>query len=445
MKKPLLIIFLLGVMVYFTEAQTMSSDSLNVSKEEITNAQLKKFIRELDLTKEQQKEIKKLLKEESKLKSENTKQKDADLLQLLNFQQKETFIRLLEIDEKSNNSLKSSSLLKSTQSASQHSITLNTASNIKDVQFRLNNHPDGSNDINSNYSTSNKVAMQAWTYSGSTMYRRSAMRFILDEIPVGSEVVSATLYFYSDPTRTSNSDSGGNSQLSGSNAFYMERITEDWDELTVTWNTQPSSTTDGRMLIPASSSTTENIQIDLTNMVQSWINTPALNFGVKMFLQTESYYRSRHYCSMEYSTTSLRPKLIVDYNEPPVGSTIEFTYDDAGNRMGRQVIVIPQLKSGQILNDKQELLEPIQSDWNTLKMKVYPNLTRGNVSLEFEEHFDFENVQYKIFNATGRMVANGNLDVNALNPLPISHLPAGVYILALQYGNDTKTIKLIKQ
>jgi hypothetical protein len=147
---------------------------------------------------------------------------------------------------------------------------------------------------------------------------------------------------------------------------------------------------------------------------------------------------------MEHTNNAIHPKLIVEYNEPPVGSTIEFTYDAVGNRTGRQVIVIPQLKSGQKNND-EHVLEPIQSDWNTLKMKVYPNPTRGNVSLEFEGHFDFENVQYKIFNATGRMVANGNLEASALNALPISHLPSGVYILALQYENDTKTIKLIKQ
>ena len=431
----------------FTIAQMMSTDSLNVSKDEETIAQLKKLTKELDLTKEQQNEIKKLLKEESKLKSGTKNQKSLNLLQLLNYQQKETFLRLQEIDQKCESFLKSSSLLKSTQFPAQHSLVLNNASKIKDVRLLINNHPDGINSANTNYSTYSRVVMQAWTYSGETMYRRTAMKFILDDIPVGSDIVSATLYFYSDPTKTSSSDSDGNSQLSGSNAFYIERTTEDWDDLTVTWNTQPSSTTDGRMLIPASSSTTENIQIDLTDMVQTWINTPAMNYGVKLFLQTESHYRSRNYASMEHANVDIRPKLIIDYNEPPMPSTstIEFTYDAAGNRIGRQVIVIPQLKSAKQSNSDQELLAPIQTNCNELDIIIYPNPTRGNVSLKFEGHFDFESVQYRVFNAAGRVVANGNLDASGLNPLPISHLPAGVYILTLQYGNDTKTVKLIKQ
>ena len=98
-------------------------------------------------------------------------------------------------------------------------------------------------------------------------------------------------------------------------------------------------------------------------MVQTWINTPAMNYGVKLFLQTESHYRSRNYASMEHANVDIRPKLIIDYNEPPMPSTstIEFTYDAAGNRIGRLVIVIPQLKSAKQSNSDQELLAPIQT------------------------------------------------------------------------------------
>ncbi len=287
--------------------------------------------------------------------------------------------------------------------------------------------------------------MQAWTYSGSTMFCRTAMKFILDEIPVGSEILSATLYLYSDPAKTSNSDSNSNSQLSGSNAFYIERITQDWNDKAVTWNTQPASSTEGRMLIPASSSTTENIQIDLTKMVQNWVNTPALNYGVKMFLQTELHYRSRNYGSIENTNVAIRPKLVIEYNDPPVGSTIEFTYDASGNRIVRQVIVISQLKSGHNINNEQTLSDPIQSDWSSLKMKIYPNPTRGDISLEFEGQIGFETVQYKVFNVTGHIVASGNIEASAINTLPISHIPSGVYILTLQCGNENKNIKLIKQ
>lgn len=435
MKKTLLIIFLLGFLASITEAQTMSADSLSVSKEEIANAQLKKLTRELNLTTEQQKEIMKLLQKKSEHKPEKTNQKDADLLQLLNFQQKETYLRLLEIDQKSNNSLKGSNSLKSGQSSNQYSVTLNTAANIKEVMLGINNHANGSHSANTNYSTYKKIAMLAWTNSGRSMYQRTAMKFVLDEMPIGSKIVSATLYFYSDPTRTSASDAEGNSQLSGSNAFYIERITQDWDEQTVTWNTQPSSTTDGRILIPASSTTTENIQIDLTDMVQTWINTPRLNYGMKLFLQTETHWRSRHYGSMEHANPSIHPKLIVQYIVP----ALTVTYDAAGNRMERKIIELePSLKSG------SELEQPFEDSLADQEIRIYPNPTEGHLMVSISSMDSNTKGKISITDINGRLLITKEIkEINT--SLNLSDQPSGFYLMTITLNNESSIWKIVKK
>ena len=433
MKKLLLVIFLLGLLASITEAQMMFSDSLNVSKEEVVNAQLKKLTRDLDLTKEQQNEIKKLLQKESILIS---KQKDEYLFKFLSFQQKETFIRLQEIDQRSNNSFNSSSLLKSGQSSDIQRLTLNTASHIKEVMLGINNHSSGSLSANTNYSAYKMIAMQAWTMGGQTRYKRTAMKFVLDDIPVGSRIVSATLYFYSDPTRNSTSDGEGNSQLSGSNAFYVERIVQAWNEQTVTWNTQPPSTTDGRILIPASSSTTENIQIDLTNMVQTWINTPSLNYGINLFLQTESHYRSRHYGSMEHTNSAIHPKLIVEYNVPP---SIEFTYDASGNRVERKIIPLKSSSVSEI--DPEQIFEDSLAEQ---KIRIYPNPTEGHLMVSISNPENNPKGKITITDINGRLLTTQGIE-GPNTYLNLSDQPSGLYLMTITIDEESSVWKIVKK
>jgi hypothetical protein len=446
MKINLTIVILLVGLVSLN-GQHLTSDTLIVSEEVIIQAEIQKLTRELDLTPEQQKEIYRLLKNESKLSLLSKSGFPDELLQILSFSQKATLLKLMEVDDRATGEANDQNTLKSLRTLSGgNSVILDDADHIKDVRLLQNNHPDGSHSANTNYSSFKRVCLHAWTYSGSPMFRRTVMKFLLDGIPVGSQITSATLFLYSDPEITSPSSADGNSQLSGSNAFYVERIIEPWDDLTVTWNNQPASTTDGRILFPASTSVTENIQIDLTEMVQTWINTPDLNYGIKMFLQTEVRYRARNYGSMEHENTSIRPRLIINYNTPE--STIEYTYDNAGNRVERHVVVIENhsLKSASADEAKSESPKgAVTSEWSDVRVNVFPNPTLGDVSISFEGVLDVNNILYSIYNAMGRKMDEGRINPTELSRLPFANLPKGVYILILRNRDDSRQWKIIKQ
>ncbi len=180
-------------------------------------------------------------------------------------------------------------------------------------------------------------------------------------------------------------------------------------------------------------------------MVQTWVNTPAINLGIKMFLQTEVHYRARNYGSMEHPNTGIRPRLMVEYNH--IESSIEYAYDNAGNRISRQVIVIPNnLKSATAGDDDNKTdEEPIQSNWANMEILIYPNPTIGDINLGFKGYTEINNVHYQVFNATGRLMLAGQLNTGGLNRLQFSSLPKGVYILVLQHGSEKKTWKIIKQ
>lgn len=197
----------------------------------------------------------------------------------------------------------------------QQTLTI-SGNDFRDAAIHQDNGPGKGAVANTNYGTYPRITSTAWTTSGYRTYARTLMYFNLSTIPQGSNIQSATLYLYSDPTVTSSSAGNGNSQLNGSNAVYFERLTSEWSPTIVTWNSQPTVTTTGRVWVGPSSSTTENRQINLTNMVQNWINDPLSNYGLRMKLENESYYRSRNYGSTEHSNTSIRPRLVVTFTTP---------------------------------------------------------------------------------------------------------------------------------
>ncbi|MEM1406719.1 MAG: DNRLRE domain-containing protein [Bacteroidota bacterium] len=204
-------------------------------------------------------------------------------------------------------------LLLSNLSYSQQTVTITTGSKWTDVLVFNSTKPGHEHVPNTNYSTYPRLMASAWTQSGSPDYRRTLLKFDLSEIPANATIQSATLYFYSDPNVTASNAWNGNSQLSGSNAVYLEKITQNWNSSTVTWNNQPPSTTSDRVWVGPSTSTTENLTIDIQGLVQDWVANPASNYGVKMRLETEVRYRARNYIGTDHTNTGLHPKLVISY------------------------------------------------------------------------------------------------------------------------------------
>lgn len=185
-----------------------------------------------------------------------------------------------------------------------------------DAELYQSSKPGDEQKANTNYSSSIRNHAYGWTVSGYPAKRRSLIKFDLSQISPGTKIKSAYLQFFSDPTVSSSSAWNGNSQLSGSNAFYLEKVTQAWNEKAVTWNNQPASTISGRVWIGPSASTTENIQVLVTALVQGMINNPAANHGLKMILENEAYYRSRAYASENHSNTAIHPKLVINFERP---------------------------------------------------------------------------------------------------------------------------------
>jgi len=143
----------------------------------------------------------------------------------------------------------------------------------------------------------------AWSWSSQNYYWRTLMKFDLSSIPVWANVTSAQLTMYGT----------NHNPLTNSNACYLERVTSDWSEMGVTWNTQPTVTSTGKISLAQSTSSTQNYTIDVTSFVNGWIGGDYSNYGLRMKLQVENKYASMEFASSDHTDSNKHPKLVITY------------------------------------------------------------------------------------------------------------------------------------
>lgn len=193
-------------------------------------------------------------------------------------------------------------------------------------------HPDGYPSVAEiiNNETGTELAYSDWTYNAGGC-NHGTIRFLirftgLNSIPPGATILNATLRFYGMPT----SLNWGNSTFPGSpypltNPGWVERVTSGWAENTVTWNTQPSTTTTNQVAIPFSTSRFNwDASLNVTNLVQD-IRSSGVNDGFMVKLQTEAIYRAVFFASSDHADPTLWPELEVTVCDP------SFTYCASSN------------------------------------------------------------------------------------------------------------------
>ncbi|MCK4677187.1 MAG: PKD domain-containing protein [Bacteroidales bacterium] len=168
--------------------------------------------------------------------------------------------------------------------------------------------------------TQEEFMAAAWTYQGRPATDRSTIAFNLDTILAGSTILNATLSLYGPPGLVS----GGHSTLYGSNEAWLLRIISEWDEHSVTWTTQPSTTLQNRVYVPESTKPFEDYELDVTNLVQDMIDDPENSFGFMFKLETEIYYRRLNFASSDHLDPTKRPKLKITFFESTL--LADFTY-----------------------------------------------------------------------------------------------------------------------
>jgi hypothetical protein len=156
-----------------------------------------------------------------------------------------------------------------------------------------------------NFGDSTVFSIFSWTNDGLFNTSRALLAFDFSAIPTGTMIKKATLSLFWIKYMNLTGQTGDN-------AFSILKISEPWNEQTVTWNNQPD--TSSLYKISVSKSMTENhsyTDIDITPMVQDMISNPSGNYGFMFKLDEEFPYKLVVLASSDFSDKSRRPKLVV--------------------------------------------------------------------------------------------------------------------------------------
>ncbi len=207
---------------------------------------------------------------------------------------------------------------------------------------------------NDNFSTDPNFIAEGWTIGGNPITLRTIFKFNLPNLPVGSILNSAMLHLMYNTTTT---HVQGNSYYPGSNYFDLNdgtiyRVNQAWDPLTITWNNQPAYSFINAVTVPSSSSQTQGLDINITNLINDYYNDPNSS-GFLFKMNTETPYRCQVYASGNHANPALHPKLVLCY-----------TYTNTGINEANKGANI-QLNNGlngqwQIANPEQKALYDIE-------------------------------------------------------------------------------------
>ena len=122
--------------------------------------------------------------------------------------------------------------------------------------------------------------------------------------------------------------------------------------------------------------------------------------------------------------------------------SVQFTYDNAGNRTGRAIVLASAPKSRGIVADsvKTEVYTDIFAEF---QLQVYPNPTHGELKIELRGLPDGEIYHLLIASMSGQVIISRNTTENP-TVADLTKCPAGIYVMRIQYKDYTKDFKIIR-
>ncbi len=174
---------------------------------------------------------------------------------------------------------------------------------LKDAYINIvNDEPDAARQ---------SLISSVWTYYGEFGIGRSLIGFDFSALRNDYKVLDATLNLYHNPI----SGHIGHSAIGGDNTGMIFRITEHWEDITVTWANQPATTNTNAIVIPApENDSADFINVDILPIIRDMIRHPENSDGfmIKLFSE-EAQYRSLVFASSDHPDLNLHPSIVITF------------------------------------------------------------------------------------------------------------------------------------
>jgi gliding motility-associated-like protein len=183
---------------------------------------------------------------------------------------------------------------------------------------RLNRNDGCANWQTTNYGAATTMQASTWTYVGIGCSQgdiRGLLKFDINP-PTTAQVLYDNRATLNLNFPTGNGETHFYTGSGTDNQFYVQLITTNWDEYIVTWNSQPTTTVVGQILVPsaATNPSTQDYQIDVSSLVYDWICGTTPNYGFRIILVNETQiYRRVTFATREWADSSDHPSLTLEY------------------------------------------------------------------------------------------------------------------------------------
>ena len=200
-----------------------------------------------------------------------------------------------------------------------------TAPSIADAQ--LNYNQTCTDWQTSNYSTQNHFSVMEWTWGSGIPdvtcgqgTIRGVMLFDLNVAAAHNELFDKRArlkLFFPDgfdafPILQSHRYNG----LATGNSFFINRITEPWDEASVTFNNQPAFSSTDSIYVPSTTEnpSTQDYVIDVSDLASFWLCSDQPNLGLLFKLDEEgTLYQQQIFTTREWTDPANRPVIELEY------------------------------------------------------------------------------------------------------------------------------------
>ncbi len=165
-----------------------------------------------------------------------------------------------------------------------------------------------------NYGKSEDIHIYSWTQGGELNVNRVLIDFNTVKIPLNAIIDSAFLDLYYNPTSVYLKPME-NKGHQGEDSILIQRVTSDWNENTVTWNTQPETSRQNQVIIKREGGATANLlHINVKDLVQDIVTKkPSERYGMLIRYKNEKPYNITFIASGDHPDKSLHPTLTIYY------------------------------------------------------------------------------------------------------------------------------------
>ncbi len=121
---------------------------------------------------------------------------------------------------------------------------------------------------------------------------------------------------------------------------------------------------------------------------------------------------------------------------------VKYDYDQSGNRLRRRTITITVPKA---TVEGKKSLKPVEEKWAERKVTVFPNPTKGNLSISIMDGKEEQAYRYVLYSMSGQILKKGKFFSNGRHGIPLDGYKAGIYLLQLHDGEDKLDFRILKE